>query len=111
MTLPAFTNNGPNVVEVGPDASTYGTDPNGNTTVFQSFMLDLATGPVLTLSAAGGNLTITWDASDSFQHLYSTSDLLVPFTRESNVTITTANGISSVTVPIGNANEYFEVGH
>jgi hypothetical protein len=110
-SLPLFASGGSNVVEVGISSATYNTPNSGlESTTFSQFMLDLTTGPVLSYSVAGGNLTLTWDASDSFQHLYSTTNLASPFTLVTSATITTANGISSVTVPIGTGNEFYKVG-
>jgi hypothetical protein len=111
-TVPAYTNSGPYVVEVGPDAATYGTDGQAAvcTAGFQSFMLDLATGPLLKVTAAGGNITISWNASDSFNHIYSSTTLPGGFTIDGSVTITTLNGISSATIPIGTGDKYYEVG-
>jgi hypothetical protein len=109
--LPLFASGTSNVVEVGISSATYNLPASGlESTTFTRFMLDLTTGPVLSYSVAGGNLTITWDASDSFQHLYATTNLLSPFTLLASATVTTANGISSVTVPIGTGNEYYKVG-
>jgi len=106
-----FANGSTNVVEVGPCSATYNVGGSGElSTTYTQFMLDLSTGPVLSYSVAGGNLTISWDASDSFQHLYSTTNLVSPFTVVSGVTVTTASGISSVTVPIGAGNKYYKVG-
>jgi hypothetical protein len=109
--LSLFASDSTNVVEVGPSSATYNVGASGplNTT-FSQFMLDLSTGPVLSSTAAGGNLTITWVASDSFQHLYSTANLSNPFTIVSGAVVTTANGINSVTVPIGIGNAFFAVG-
>jgi hypothetical protein len=109
--LPLFASGTSNVVEVGPCSATYNVGASGAlSTTYTQFMLDLATGPVLTYSVVAGNLTITWDASDYFQHLYSTTNLVNPFTVVSSATVATANGISSVTVPIGAGNEYYKVG-
>ncbi len=108
--LPLFAST-TNVVEVGPCSATYNSPNSGLLhTTFTQFMLDLSSGPVLTTTVAGGNLTISWAASDSFQHLYSTSNLSSGFTVASGATVTTVNGVSSVTVLIGNGNEFFAVG-
>jgi regulation of enolase protein 1 (concanavalin A-like superfamily) len=100
-----------NVVEVGPCSATYNAPNSGLLhTTFTQFMLDLTSGPTLASTLIGGNLTITWGANDSFQHLYSTSSLSSGFTLVPGAIITTVNGISSVTIPVGNGNEFFAVG-
>ncbi|HEY3860429.1 MAG TPA: hypothetical protein VGO59_00970 [Verrucomicrobiae bacterium] len=109
--LGLFASGTSNVVEVGPSSATYALPNSGLLrTAFSSFMLDLRSGPVLNVAVAGGSLTISWDADSAFQHLYSTTDLAAQFTLMSGVGITTANGTSSVTLPIGSGNQYFKVG-
>jgi hypothetical protein len=108
--LPLFAYGGTNVLEVGPASATYDVPSPNRTSVFSQFMLDLDTGPLLTVSAAGGILAISWDANDTFQHLYSTTNLFNSFTKVSGVTISTTNGISSVTLPMGKGNAYYQVG-
>lgn len=111
QNLPLFAGGGTNVVEVGPSSATYNVGSSGLlTTTFSQFMLDLTiTAPTLAASTVGTNLVITWGASGSFLHVYSTTNLSVPFTI-SAATVTTTNGVSSVTVPIGKGNAFYKVG-
>jgi hypothetical protein len=78
---------------------------------FDNFMLDISAPPVtlsLTAVTSGGNIVITWpDTAGAV--LQSASSLTSPSWQTVTATPTVANGVDTVTLPIGSGNSFFRL--
>ena len=78
---------------------------------FDNFMLDVSAPPVtlsLTAVTSGGNIVISWpDTAGAV--LQSASSLNSPSWQTVTATPVVANGVDTVTVPIGSGNSFFRL--
>jgi hypothetical protein len=83
-----------------------GSATNGPTTSAEVFL----PGPMLHASASGGNLTLSWNASDAASfHLQTASDLSGTNWADADNLVITTNGTSQATIPVGQGAGFYRL--
>jgi len=83
---------------------------NLGTVMFGNFMVDMLSGPVLSVSRSAGNVNLSWTTAGNFT-LQSSPSLSPPSWLPVGTSPVTANGTNTVTLPSSSSTLFFRLIH